>query len=406
MIDTVIIGAGVAGLSCAKRLHEAGRGFLLCDGADRVGGRVATDLCDGFLLDRGFQVLLTAYPEARRQLDDEALDLRKFYPGARIRHAGRWHRVSDPFRHPVDAMLGIFSPIGTFADKLRVGRMRLENFAFPELGPEVATLAALESKGFSRAMIERFFRPFLGGVFLENALSTTVRKFEFVMRYFAQGDTAVPAHGMGEIPRQLARNLPPSSLRLSTRVASLGENEVRFADGTSLACRSVVIATDELEARRLLGGGGPAPAGNSVCCLYFSTAVAPVGEAIIVLNGDGAGPIHHLAVMSAVSAEYAPAGRHLVSVNVIDREEIKAPDLEARVRRQLVEWFGAGVDAWELLRIYQIDHAVPSQPGWVEKPPRVRKGVYACGDHCGIASLNTAMASGRAAAEALMEDLS
>lgn len=401
-IDAIIVGAGVAGLSCARRLHRAGRSFLICDGADRVGGRVATDLHEGFRLDRGFQVLLTAYPEARAQLDYETLRLKPFYAGALVRHGGRWHRVADPFRHPIDGLTGVFNPIGSFADKLRVGFLRLRGFRFPVQGAAVSARVALESAGFSASIIERFFRPFLSGVFLENQLATTAKKLEFVMRFFAQGDTAVPALGMGEIPRQLASSLPASSIRLGTRVASLDAGGVVFENGERFSARNVVLATDLSETHRLLGDGERTPPMNPVSCLYFNAPTAPVNEATIVLNGEGEGPINNLSVMS--SADYAPVGRHLVSVSVVDREWVASPDLEASVRRQLGEWFGAGAMDWPLLRIYQIPGAVPSQEVFHAKPPRVRKGVYVCGDHCGIASLNTAMESGRLAAEALLED--
>jgi phytoene dehydrogenase-like protein len=401
-LDVIIVGAGVAGLSCARRLHQAGRSFLLCDGADRVGGRVATDLHEGFRLDRGFQVLLTAYPEARKQLDYEALQLRHFYAGALVRFGGEWHRVADPFRHPVDGLRGVFNPIGSLADKIRVGLLRLRGFRFPKQGPGVSAFVALRSAGFSESIIERFFRPFLGGVFLENELVTTASKLEFVMRFFAQGDTAVPALGMGEIPQQLAASLPASSLRLGTRVASVDESGVTFENGERVNGRNVVIATDLLETHRLLGDREETPAMNSVSCLYFSAPSAPVDEAMIVLNGDGHGPINNLSVMS--SAEYTPPGRHLISVSVVDREAVGAPDLEERVRRQLVEWFGAGASDWPLLRIYRIPGAVPSQPVFETRQPCVRQGIYVCGDHCGIASLNTALASGRLAAEAILKN--
>lgn len=403
--DTLIIGAGLAGLACARRLQAAGRGFVICEASDRVGGRVATDLCDGYRLDRGFQVLLTAYPEARRLLDYDALDLRRFYSGALVRHGRKWHRVADPFRHPMDGLRGAFNPIGSFADKLRVGWSRLGGFDFSRHSSDLTTLEVLRAEGFSASMIQRFFRPFLGGVFLENRLETTARKLEFVMRNFARGDTAIPALGMAEIPRQLAASLPAAAVRLHTRVVSIDGHGVHLENGEVLAARSVVIATEAGGAGLLLGCRGSHVPFNGVACLYFTASFAPVSEPILLLNGEGAGPINNLTVLSAVSPDYAPPGRHLISISVVDSEAADAPDLEDQVRRQLADWFGAGTKAWELLRIDRIPRAVPSQLVVSEKSPRLGKGLYQCGDHCGIASIDTALASGTAAAEAVQEDL-
>lgn len=405
-IDTVIIGAGLAGLACARHLHAAGRSFLICEAADRVGGRVATDVCDGYRLDRGFQVLLTAYPEARRVLDYDALELRRFYPGALVRHSGKWHRVADPFRHPIDGLRGAFNPIGSFTDKLRVGWSRLGGFNFSHHEPGLTTLEALRAEGFSESIIERFFRPFLGGVFLENQLDTTVRKLEFVMRNFARGDTAIPALGMAEIPRQLAAALPASAIRLKTRVKAIDGNSVHLEGGEFLTAKAVVIATEAGGAERLLGRSDPPSDSNSVTCLYFTATSAPVSEPILLLNGEGEGPVNNLTVLSAVSPEYAPPGRHLISISVVDSAAAAAPDLEERVRRQSLDWFGACAKKWELLRIDRIPHAVPSQRVAPEKSARLRDNLYQCGDHCGIASLNTALTSGAAAAQAVLEDFS
>ena len=403
-IDTLIIGAGLGGLACARRLQEAGRSFVICEAADHIGGRVATDMVDGYRLDRGFQVLLTAYPEARRLLDYDALNLRRFYPGALVRHGGKWHRVADPFRHPIDGLRGAFNPIGSFSDKLRVGWSRLGGFDFSRHASNLSSLQALHAEGFSESMIQRFFRPFLGGVFLESQLDTTVRKLEFVMRNFARGETAIPALGMAEIPRQLAAALPAAAIRLKTRVEAIDENEIHLQNGEIIHSKSVVIATDLGAANRLLGNGSSPAVSNGVTCLYFTAPSAPVSEPILLLNGDGMGPINNLAVMSAVSPDYAPPGRHLISISVVDPKAVVAADLEERVRRQLLDWFGSDTGAWGLLRIDRIPVAVPSQRVAGEKPVRLRKGLYQCGDHCGIASINTALATGIAAAGAVLED--
>ncbi len=404
--DVVVIGAGMAGLACARRLHELGRSCVVCEASGRVGGRVATDMIDGYRLDRGFQVLLTSYPEARRWLDYEALDLRRIYPGALVRSRGRWHRVADPFRHPVDGLRGILNPVGTLADKLRVGWMRMRGFDFTRGGGERDALEALREAGFSSVLIERFFRPFLGGVFLENRLETSARKLEFVMRHFAAGDTAVPARGMGEIPRQMAAALPDGVIRLGARVEEIGEDGVRLAGGEVLRARAVVVATDAATAGRLTGLIDEAEPvrWNGVACLHYAARSAPVDEPVLMLNGEGEGVINNLTVMSAVSGDYAPEGRHLVSVSVVDDEAARAADVEDRVGRQLRDWFDAEAAEWELLRTDRIAEGVPVQREVVEKPVRVRAGVYQCGDHCGVASLNTAMASGAAAADAVAAD--
>lgn len=402
--NTVIIGSGLAGLACAIRLHAAGRRFVICEASDRIGGRVATDVIDGYRLDRGFQVLLSAYPEAKRLLDYDALDLRPFYPGALVRHGGKWHRIADPFRHPLDGLLGLFSPIGSFADKLRVGWLRMTGFALSRDNPDLTTWEALRAEGFSASIIERFFRPFLGGVYLENRLDTTVRKLDFVMRNFAGGDTVIPALGMAEIPRQLAASLPAGAIRLRTRVLSIEGSQVRLDHGEALAASAVVIATEAGAAERLLGRNEPATAFNGVACLYFSAPHPPVSEPILLLNGEAEGPINNLTVLSAVSSAYAPPGRHLISISVVDPQAYLADNLEMLVRRQLVDWFGAETETWELLRIDRIPQAVPAQRFLPEESPRLAEGIYQCGDHCGVASLNTALASGTTAAEAVLQD--
>ncbi|MDJ0974875.1 MAG: NAD(P)/FAD-dependent oxidoreductase [Planctomycetota bacterium] len=411
--DVIIIGGGLAGLCCARVLHASGVPFLLLEASDDIGGRVRTDTVDGFLLDRGFQVLLEAYPEAQDVLDYAALDLRRFYPGALVRQGNKFRRMADPFRKPIAGVRSLFGGVGSVGDKLRVLRLRREARAgaMEDLfrRDDQTAREALERIGMSREMIDGFFRPWLGGVFLDTKLETTSRMLHFVMRNFAEGETSVPAKGMSEIPKQIAAGLPASSIRLNTRVSAVEPGRARLETGEVLEGRATVVATEGATASRLLGR--PRPHGDQgTVCFYFDADRDPVGEPILVLDGDGKGPVNNLCVPSAVSPAYAPKGRSLVSVSVIGHTGEPEAELLERVRHQLEGWYGDAVQGWRLLRSYKIPHALPTQPvGALDpsaRPPaRVDEGIYVCGDHVENASINGAMVSGRRAAETLIEDL-
>jgi len=407
--DVIVVGAGLAGLACARHLLESGASVRILEASDGVGGRVRTDVVDGFRLDRGFQVLLTAYPECRRVLDCAALDLRPFLPGALVRRSGRFHELSDPWRRPERAWRSLTAGVGTVADRLRMARFRsrCRRGTLAELfrRPETSAAERLHAEGFSAGMIESFFHPFFGGILLDRSLSASSRMLEFVFRMMAEGDVAVPANGMQAIPEQMARRLPDSSVRLGARVAAASPREVRLESGETLGADAVVIATEGPEAARL--AGLPAPGSRPATCLYFAAEKAPIEEPILVLDGDGSGPVNHLCFPSQVAPSYAPAGATLVSASVIGGAASDAGDaaLEAAVRRQMEGWFGPEVRHWRHLRTYHIRHAQPEQrPGAlepVERPVRLESGLFICGDHRDTASLHGAMVSGRRAAEAV-----
>lgn len=408
--DVVIVGAGLAGLSCAVRLQAAGRRCLVLEAADAVGGRVRTDRVDGFLLDRGFQVLLTAYPEARDLLDLDALDLQPFLPGALVRRGGAFHPLGDPFRKPSQALRTLRSPVGSLADKARVGKLRLAATLGSVEGQltrdDIATEDHLAAAGLSDGMIDGFFRPFLGGVFLDPELATSSRMFRFVFRMFATGQAAIPARGMEEIPRQLAGRLPDGAVRLATAVEAVEPGRVVLAGGQVIACDQVVVATDGASASRLVPGV-KAPDWNPVTCVYFAADAAPVAEPILLLDGERAGPINNLVFPTQVSSAYGPGDRTLVCASVIGVDAAD-PDVEQIVLAQLVDWFGEHAAAWEHLRTYRIAHALPRQlPGWLEPPQRAVRygeGLYVAGDHLDTASTNGALAAGRRAAAAVLAD--
>ena len=363
MHDVAIVGAGLAGLCCARLLHQRGVPFLLLEASDGVGGRVRTDEVEGFRLDRGFQVFLTSYPEAKQVLDYDALDLKSFLPGALVRHAGQFHELTDPWRRPFAALRSLFSPVGSFADKLRVARLRSRCLSgtvedrFRD--PETTTLETLRDAGLSASMIERFFRPFLGGVFLDQELRTSSRMFHFVFRMFSLGTACLPANGMGAIPWQLASALPPGNVRLGAKVVRVRPGSVTLETGEELNARSVVVAVEGPAAAGLLGDDIPS-GGQGVSCLYFAAQVPPVERPILVLNGEGRGPINNLCVPTVVARSYGPGNENLVSVTALGipaDEEL----LRAEVRGQLGDWFGPAVKDWRHLRTYRIPYALPRQ---------------------------------------------
>lgn len=418
MSDTpvLIVGAGLAGLTCARRLQAAGVPFLLIEQSDSWGGRVRTDEYQGFLLDRGFQVLLTAYPETQHWLDYEQLSLKAFYPGAMVWTGKRFHRLADPWRNFWDAAQSAFAPIGTLTDKLRIARLRSRVLggSLDQLfaRPERTTESYLKADGFSDQIIRRFFRPFFGGVFLDGELQTSSRMLEFVFRMFAAGDIALPAFGMQQIPHQLAESLPEESLRLQETVTEIGQTDsqrfVRLSSGETLQTNHLILATEEPVTRQLLGNSA-ARDWQSVTNLYFSADQPPIEEPILLLNGTDDGPINNLCCPSQVSTHYAPSGASLVSVSVLGNPTQTDEALETAVRSQLREWFGVQVQRWQLLRTYRIAHALPSQipPALeqVHRPTRQEEGLYLCGDHRDTGSINGAMFSGRAAAEAVLAGL-
>jgi phytoene dehydrogenase-like protein len=410
--DVLIIGAGLAGLACARHLADAGVSFQIMEASDGIGGRVRTDEVDGFLLDRGFQVLLTAYPEAQRTLDYHALDLKKFTPGAFSWFAGSMNKLVDPWRTPGGWGEAMRSDFGGFLDKLRILRLRsrLRATSIEQIfaRPERSTKDCLAAAGFSQEFIHRFFRPFFGGILLDGELKSSSRMFEFVFKMLSEGDVAVPARGMGEIPAQLASHLPAGSVRLNTHAESLHENELTLSGGESLRARAIVVAADGPSAAHLVGEAEPAS--RSVSCFYYSADHPPIAHPMLVLNGDGAGPANNFAVISQVAPSYAPAGKSLISVTVLGTQQLTDQQLSGFVIAQMKNWFGPAASSWRHLKSYRIPHAQPQQyPGALEppqRPVRIRPGIYLCGDHRDNASINGAMFSGRRAAEAVLADLS
>lgn len=418
VIDPVIIiGAGMAGLACATWLHRAGRPVLVLEAADGVGGRVRTDVTpDGFRLDRGFQILLTNYPEARRMFDYGALNLKSFRSGAVIRLANGYETtLENPLHAPLMAFAALASPIGTAKDKLLLLKLvaQLAGRSPEQLlaRPNITTLRYLHEFGWSEQIINSFFKPFFGGVYLDRELGTASNFFEFVFQQFVQSAATVPALGMQQLPEQLASRLPIGAIRLNTPVAAVAEGgrRVHLASGETLAAAAVVLATDGPAAARLLGLDLPAaihPVARLTTCTYFATAgAAPShGYNFLHLNAQANSLVHNVAFPGETGASVAPAGQNLVSVSTHGEHGLSEEELTARLRTELAAWFGPVANMWRHLRTYRIEQALPvygpGQP--VQQELHLGDTLFRCGDWVSYPSLNAALGTGRQVAEMLI----
>jgi phytoene dehydrogenase-like protein len=412
--DVLVVGAGLAGLTCAVRLHEAGRRVLVLEAADDVGGRVRTDTVDGFLLDRGFQVLLTGYPAARAWFDLDALDLRTFSPGVTIRRAGAFRRLADPLQAPLDGLRSITSTVATPLDALKLLAWRRHVLATPGArlasAPAVPTRTLLERRRFSPTIAASFFRPFLAGTFFDPGMTTSSRVTELVFRSFFRGAVAVPAGGMQQLPTQLAARLPADAVRRLTPVFEVApeRGEVVLDGSERLRAAHVVVATEGPAAADLLGARLPAPPapGRGTLTSYYRAPASPVGGPDLVLDADGDGPVTTLAVMSDVASTYAPTGAALVSVATAGVPDHDDRTHDRAVRRQLHGWYGAAVDAWEPLATYRIPYAQPRQDvgdlPTLARPIRLADRLWVCGDHRDTGSIQGALVSGRRCADGVL----
>ena len=404
--DVVIVGAGLAGLSASRFLTAAGIDVHILEASDGVGGRVRTDHVDGFTLDRGFQILLTAYPELKKQFDVDALNLQPFDPGALVWINGKGKVFSDPLRRPKSFVATAVAPIGSVVDKIRLATLRLSvtrgNGAALLSHPDITTAKMLSGRGFSPKMIQRFFTPLVGGIQLDPQLTASRRMFDVVFRMLNQGDAVVPAAGMSAISEQLASHTPAEKIHLNTRVANVTSQSVVTESGHTISSKAVIVAVEGPAAAKLTG---IAPVqSRSVSCVYFASNSAPTDKKLIILDGTGKGPVLNIAVMSNIAPTYAPVGQHLIAAAL---PGCIGDDVEDIARQQLQAMFGAQVESWRHLRTYRIEHGQPDQspPFNPKKKQKLDNGIFVCGDHRDTASSQGALYSGRRCADSVKDSL-
>jgi phytoene dehydrogenase-like protein len=411
-MKTIIVGAGLAGLTCAKVLRERGVEVAVFEASDGVGGRVRTDEKDGFLLDRGFQVYFTSYPVARRHLDYGALDLREFDPGAVVCRGREKSVLSDPLRDPKALVPSLLSDTATIKDKLRTLDLAARTIqggisAGAENGePDTSTLEYLQAAGLSERYIDSFFRPFYGGIFLNRELSTSARILRFTLRMLSTGRTVVPALGMGEIPRQLASRLPENAVQLDSPVDSLLRDEDRVVGigsaGREHEADAVVVATDAPTAGELTGETVPEGAVSEVCIYYETDGIGNAKK--ILLNADGTTFVNNAVQMSNISERYAPPGRHLLGAVALTGLDLPDGEIYRRGIEDMSRWY-PGAD-FRPLAVYRIPYGQFAQPpGFHGRLPENRtqtQGLFLAGEYTEDASINGSMLSGEKAAGAVL----
>ena len=410
-MDVIVIGAGLAGLRCAALLERADLEVTVLESTDRIGGRVATDVVDGFLVDRGFQVLNPAYPALADSVDVGALRMQPYDAGVLVRTTDGLRTVAHPVRAPCD--LGRTLSSGLLGIREVAGLARW-------LGPVLATpqrslrardrawgtaLDELQVTGDLRTVLDRF----LAGVLVESRGETSANFVRLLLRSFALGRPGVPRDGMRALPTQLATSL--RDVRLDTPVESVSPHAGRpavMAGGQRLAARAVVVAADARAAGALVDL--PPIHTRGLVTWWFAAAEPPTTSRMLAVDARGGhtslGPVWNTGVASNAAPSYAPPGRHLMhATTLLDRPDGEAP--EADVRRHLAGIYGCDTRSWEVVARHRIEDALPATPPGtpVRRPVELGDGLYVCGDHRDTASIQGALVSGRRAAVAVRHAL-
>ncbi|MDQ0785485.1 NAD(P)/FAD-dependent oxidoreductase [Streptomyces sp. B3I8] len=403
--DVLVVGAGVAGLACARDLAAAGRSVRVLEASDDVGGRMRTDRVDGFVVDRGFHVFNTSYPQVRQRLPLRDLRLCPFTPGVLV-HTDRGRlRLTDPSRDGRSVAGLLRGRLAGPRDLLALGVLSARDMLGPaaliERAEDRTTRTALASAGFSEGFVERFFRPFLSGIFLEDQLETSSRFFHLVWRSMLRGTLCLPAGGIGAVPDALVKALPAGSVLLDTAVAGLTDDGVRTAHGDLLPARAVVVATGKGPASALLPGLD-VPAGRVVTTYYHVAPRPPLDEPTLLT--DTRMRFLNTCVVSRVAPTYAPPGHALIATSVLGEDHFQ---VRKTVTSALEEVYETDTAGWDLLTARTVRDALPAMPPPqpLSRTSRVAPGRYVCGDHRATGSVQGALASGARAAREVLEDL-
>jgi Flavin containing amine oxidoreductase len=414
--EVLVVGAGLAGLRCAGVLAAAGRQVRIWEAADDIGGRIRTDVVDGFYCDRGFQVLNPAYPELEHCVDLHALKLQPFGAGVCVRRERGSTILVHPLRQParLPSMLagGAITPAGLVAlarwarPALRPSRLTTERGSVAD--GDVTLAAALDRSGV-RGELRRVIDRFLAGVLLDDSGDTSNAFALLLVRMFAFGVPALPADGMQALPRQLASPLMDrvsTGRRVTDVVKAGGGWRATAEDGAVLRARQVVIAADARSTAQLIGAEPTATRG--VVTDWWASDTPPTGPPMLWVDGRAGprGPVVNAAVISAAAPSYAPPGRHLIQASALLGLDHPEP-AEPQMREHAAAILGVDAADWQPLKRHVVPDALPAQlpPLAVRRSIRDRSGIWTCGDHRDTASIQGALVSGRRTGVAVLRSL-
>jgi len=394
MKKAVVIGGGIAGLTAAYYLHKSNCDFVLIERENQLGGRLKTDNVDGFVLDHGFQVMLSAYPELRAIFAEGELGEKYFGSGAILVTGSGNKKMADPAKHLAAGIAGVFNNALPVSDllKLRGLKQKLKSKSIEEIfntRQEITTLAYLTKEGFSEKAIDRFFKPFYGGIFLEDELSTSASMFEFTFKMFAEGQAALPKEGIQSIATSLANKLPSSSIRLNTEVISIDKNSVKLSSEESVSADLIIDARSQYSSVQKW---------NSATCMYFKNEA--ISNPFIYLDSRPNSPIKNIAILSAAQPSYAPAGQALISVTLRATSSHEKVD---EVKKWLASALKEKPSRLGFLKAFSIPYALPvvsQAKATIDSNPNSLCRL--AGDVVSSPSLNAAMSSSRKAVEALL----
>jgi protoporphyrinogen oxidase len=403
-----IIGAGLSGLIAAQVLEQKGYHPTIIEATDRVGGRVKTDLIEGYQLDHGFQVLLTEYPMAKKYLDYKALELQKFYSGAVLFNDGKQKTIGDPLRNPSLLLKTLAANVGSFSDKLKIlklnAALKKKTLSAIFNAPETSTLKLLTTYGFSQNIIQNFFKPFFSGIFLEPKLATSSRMFEFVYKMFGTGYASLPKAGIEAIPKQLKTKLKNTSWLFNSRVERVEDGKVVLSDGQELQSHFAIIATtpDQL----ISNLKNQSTTWKSCDTLYFETENRLISKPLIGLLSNKETLINNIFYHTSIKTTNTPQ-KQLLSVTVVKNHRLTEQELQKRIEEELGRF--CKINTLRFLKRYQISQALPDlsniQYDLAPSETKIKDTIFLAGDHLLNGSLNAAMLSGEKAALGLIEVL-